>query len=250
MSEYIQPNKDLKDVVDAPPARLELNDSFNPEKSRLKSRLERFGGAVLGLVGRQIARSETIVMPEKSKAEAGLEVLRQSPDVVEAYSGESRELLDAVSEMAIHYNDSRTIDIRSLDDVGYSKETNFVLPEDLKSLKDGQPTTLPVDMFVGATGIDHFTEGRGGLKNGSSSKEVIKAYAKLPPPEGPSLSGVVIYVTPSGEAFAYVHGDGSHRLAAAKMRGDEMITAYSGSIKIRMLDSDVQWPVEVQLQHT
>ena len=235
MSEYAPSNTDFN----APPvAPLEYN-SFNPEKSRR----EKIGRAVMDLLRREAnpAYSETIVMPEQDKAKAGLEYLNNLPDKIEAYSDEAREIMGVVSEMALSYNHPRAIDSESLRDMDYSKRINFVNPKDWSDV-DASPVRLPVGMFVGAVGIDHFIEGRDGLKSGSPSKKVIKSYAKRSPQEGPSLSSVDIYVTPSGEAFAYVHGDGSHRLAAAKMRGDKMITAYNESIDIFLLDHEVRWP--------
>lgn len=111
-----------------------------------------------------------------------------------------------------------------------AKKTVFAHTELPRDLPEGAPvekwsTELPVDAFVEAPGFQDWENGRPDLKNGESSKHVIGRYARMPGATAPPIQKVTVYIQPDGKVLCSLAGDGAHRLAAAKKRGDTRIRA-------------------------
>ena len=84
--------------------------------------------------------------------------------------------------------------------------------------------SMPINIFAGAINFDSW-EGRraGHLKDDKPSKVIIDDYANRDS-EIPGIEdGIDMFLANSGEVFAYSHN--SHRLAAARLRGQETISA-------------------------
>ena len=114
----------------------------------------------------------------------------------------------------------------------------------LKGDRAGDSFAIPLSLFVSAPTFTSWSgrndaNGKGwNSLDGSgvaSSMDVIKHYASLPT-ELPPLESINIYVQPDGRPFV-ADSDGSHRTAAAFLRGDTTIKA--GSVNFVMLDSNI-----------
>lgn len=79
---------------------------------------------------------------------------------------------------------------------------------------------LKTDKFVYAVGMQDFTNGREDSKGGQSSREVIQRYKNMSARTVPPATMVTAYVEAGGNTYYSLGGDGTHRLAAAKLRGD------------------------------
>ena len=102
-----------------------------------------------------------------------------------------------------------------------------VLPE---QLGEGAPVEawsvpLPVDKFTYAPEFTNWQDGRVDAKNGRPSASVIAKYARMRGDTAAPIQHVVVYMQPDGKVFCGLVGDGAHRLAAAKRRGDSSIRA-------------------------
>ena len=114
-----------------------------------------------------------------------------------------------------------------------------VLPD---NLPEGAPVEqwaveLPVDKFVEAPDFVNWHDGRDGKKNGMSSKKKIRQYARMPGRTAAPITHVIVYMQPNGKVFCGLAGDGAHRLAAAKLRGDESI--YARDVVFAKLHEDL-----------
>ncbi len=111
-----------------------------------------------------------------------------------------------------------------------AKRRVFAHTELPRDLPEGAPVEdwsmeLPVNAFVEAPGFQDWENGRPDLKNGKSSKRVIGRYACMPGVTAPPIQKVIVYIQPDGKVLCSLVGDGAHRLAAAKKRGDTRIRA-------------------------
>ena len=90
---------------------------------------------------------------------------------------------------------------------------------------------LPVELFVAAPMIKDWQEGRvSESKGGKSSRDIIRQYTEMDPKTSPSIRKVDIVVDSDGGVFLALQGDGTHRLCAAKMRGDREILCRGISV--------------------
>lgn len=93
---------------------------------------------------------------------------------------------------------------------------------------------LPVDAFVTAPEITSWQKGRGQDRKGDrTSAQVVSSYATMRADTAPPVQHVTVYVRPDGVCFAQLHGDGAHRLCAAKRRGDQHI--YARDVRVALL---------------
>ena len=106
----------------------------------------------------------------------------------------------------------------------------------------GGTVRVPVANFIHAAGFESW-QGRGGnvkfdqYSNNQGSRQTIARYARKSTPM-PPINGAVAYAQPNGMVLFSGVGDGSHRLAAAHLRGDETIEV-GGSLSVRQLDHDI-----------
>lgn len=112
-------------------------------------------------------------------------------------------------------------------DMPHQAVARTVLPE---QLSEGAPVEtwsipLPVDKFTHAPEFVDWYEGRRDSKNGRSSAQVIAHYARMRGSTAAPIQHVIVYMQPDGKVFCGLVGDGAHRLAAAKRRGDTTIQA-------------------------
>lgn len=95
----------------------------------------------------------------------------------------------------------------------------------------GSDIPLPVELFVAAPMIKDWREGRvSESKGGKSSRDIIRQYAGMNPKASPPIRSVDIIVDSDSRVFLALQGDGTHRLCAAKMRGDREILCRGISI--------------------
>jgi hypothetical protein len=85
-----------------------------------------------------------------------------------------------------------------------------------------KPIEVPLSSIVSAVGFQSWENGRGdGIgKDNKSSSETIKDYASRPT-EIPPLDNAVALILPNGEVV--IMSENSHRVAAAKLRGQKTI---------------------------
>ena len=108
----------------------------------------------------------------------------------------------------------------------------------------GHLVALPVSNFVAAPEFTDWVNGRSdGRKNGRASKKVIAEYAKQPSESAPPISMAIAYRQPNGLVVYELVGDGAHRLAAAKKRGDQYINVMNG-VSLVELEQDYIEPSE------
>ena len=120
-------------------------------------------------------------------------------------------------------------------------EGNMVL---LRNDQHSDPFVIPTSLFASAPGFESWSgrdDANGKVWNSpygsdvSSSIDVMRHYASLPT-ELPPLESINIYVQPDGRLFVADSG-GSHRTAAAFLRGDT--TIKSKSVDFVMLDHNI-----------
>ncbi len=104
-----------------------------------------------------------------------------------------------------------------------------------KTLREGADPTeyaipIPVVAFVAAPEIVDWDTGRIDSKNGRSSVSVINDYAGRPAKTAAPIQHVQVYIRPDGAVYAALHGDGAHRLCAARRRGDQDILCRNATI--------------------
>jgi len=86
---------------------------------------------------------------------------------------------------------------------------------------------VPLEVVIGGTSLESWAGRRAGhLKNGRSSLEVIREYASKGKYDGSSgLLDAIVVRGSDGKAYLYL--ESSHRVAAAKLRGDKSIIVDS-----------------------
>jgi hypothetical protein len=107
----------------------------------------------------------------------------------------------------------------------------------------GDIIALPVSNFIAAPEFTDWINGRSdGKKNGRVSKKVIAEYAKQPSETAPPISMAIAYRQPNGLVAYELVGDGAHRLAAAKKRGDEYIKVINGVSLVELEQDYIELP--------
>jgi hypothetical protein len=114
----------------------------------------------------------------------------------------------------------------------------------IKAANSETPIEIPVDLIVGAQGFASWA-GRSehhlkhlvhdGLSQNVPSLDAIKYFASLDTP-APPVKDMEMYLQPNGKVFLSNHHDGSHRIAAAILRGDKTLPTYN--ISIHSLETD------------
>lgn len=110
----------------------------------------------------------------------------------------------------------------------------------ITAAKNDEPIQVPVRLIADADGFLSW-EGRNAQKTRSTntgyvtepSYNVIKHYAMLPT-EAPPIKEMKVYIQPDGKIFFRNIGDGSHRLAAAILKGNSTVPTYS--LEVHYLD--------------
>ena len=99
------------------------------------------------------------------------------------------------------------------------------------------PVTLPLRNFVYASEMKNWNKGRDGHKSGSSSRQIIRSYARQSTPM-PPIGMVTAHVQPNGHVLYSSVMDGAHRVAAAHLRGDESIPV-GDIVTVRRLSKNI-----------
>ncbi len=108
-----------------------------------------------------------------------------------------------------------------------------------------EPIQVPLDLVVDAQGFVSW-EGRGAKVNKTimtdegyktlPSREVIELYASMGK-NAPIIPAFDLFIQLDGKIFLANSNDGSHRLAAAILRGDKSVPTLS--LRVRQLDENI-----------
>src|SRR6266540_4666465 len=148
-------------------------------------------------------------------------------DLMKLYEGtEDLTLLDPESPAAQHvlshfHNSPKLASPMFIPNILGAKGANALAIE----AQPDSPVHLPVRNFVSAAGLQDWNNGRGGPKGdayGASSRQKIREYARKGEPM-PPIGFVKALVQPDGRVLYAATQDGSHRVAAAHLRGDTTI---------------------------
>lgn len=114
----------------------------------------------------------------------------------------------------------------------------------VKCPRPDEPISIPLDLVVDSEGFTSW-QGRGAnVKKTVSTDEgyledlsfnIIRGYATRTSP-APALKTMEMYVQPNGVIFFSNISDGSHRIGAAILRGDQSIPTYN--LRVRYLQED------------
>lgn len=108
-----------------------------------------------------------------------------------------------------------------------------------------QPIEVPLDHVIDAQSFIDWMGRAPGVKKTRSTNEgyvtessfdTIRHYASLST-KIPPISSMEMFVQPDGKVFFNNDDDGSHRLAAAVVKGQESVPAYS--LRLRRLQEDI-----------
>ncbi len=108
------------------------------------------------------------------------------------------------------------------------------------------PVNLPLRNFVSAPGMQDWSKGRDGYKEGrrsGSSQSVIRANARSGKPMKPIDGIVVAQVQPDGQLFLSAIQDGGHRIAAEHRRKSPFIP-IGGRIIVNQMKYNVMPPID------
>ena len=189
---------------------------------------------------RHLERDRPDVLPDYSVGDLSavhplsaefIDMLRRLPSSINSSDSRLTAIVPALNVASIEPV-KVPIPLKDLDDLNNRSS----LITRIKPDEDNYAVPLPVASFIAAPGLRDWGEGRGEVvwRNGKeiNSRDLICEYIQYPGKTAPPISGVIVYITPNGSVISVLFTDGTHRLCAARRRGNADIMATDVAIRM------------------